>query len=777
MSKKKQKGRAPVPHQTPHQQAPQSPSQKRNHALLLLAVSLVIGCMLAFAVYRHKSNHSSHTQSSNEYVDPAQCVKCHQDAAASFAHTGMSRSMSKPTPDNMGEDFASRNTVYNKASGDYYTMIRRGDEYYQRRHQIGFKGNETNVAEERIDYVIGSGDQARSFLHRNAQGMLIELPVTWYTENSGYWQMTPGYEFSDQKDFHGRVSKDCIFCHDAYPSAGADQVEDREKPVFPTSLPLGIDCQRCHGPGGEHIKAATSSDSPDSLVRSTIVNPARLSRDRQLEVCMECHLSTSGSQDANISVRYNRNTFSYRPGQPLSEFKLYFDQAEKQDPQSFSIADAAYRLRMSRCFKQSQMTCLTCHDPHVESHDKQAEAAYIQVCESCHRDVKHQVALPKSETCISCNMPRRRGEYAVHVVLTDHYIQRQRPSGDLLKPISPPATSAGSNGELAPYYPERLRDDGEDQLYLSIAKCENSASLDCARALEASIKQYAPAEAEFYAALGDAYARAGSSSQAVTWFDEALRRKPADRAIIGKMVESLIASNQLDRARQILESTVGNPPPDAELLANLGNVYARQGDLEKADKTLNWALSIDPELAQSYNVLGMVMEREGNDAEAVRLYREAIRFRPDLAEAHNNLARLLVASDQYPEAGFEFEKAISAAPNFAEAHHSFGLFLIATKSDVQAETQLDEAVHLDPGTAIFHSDLADLLTERGNVAQSIQEYREALRLNPDLDAANVGLGMALIHQGAVIDGKAYCTAALKSSDQSIVELANSCLRR
>ena len=384
--------------------------------------------------------------------------------------------------------FAVRNTVYNKASGDYYAMIRRGDEYYQRRHQVGFDGKETNVAEERIDYVIGSGDQARSFLHRTSEGKLIELPVTWYSEKNGYWEMTPGYEFANQKDFHGIVSKECIFCHDAYPSALPREIEESAEPIFPDKLPLGIDCQRCHGPGAEHERAAKAKDFNFARVRAAIVNPATLGRERQLEVCMECHLSTSGSQDKNISVRFNRDIFSYRPGQPLGDYKLYFDVAGKQNENGFEIADTAYRLRMSRCFKQSQMTCLTCHDPHQELHNQQTEAKYVKVCKGCHEGVVHKAALPATETCVSCHMPRRRGEFAVHIVLTDHYIQREKPSRDLLAPLEPHPPSSNNKTVLAPYYPEKLRDRSDDQLYMAIAESENAANPQGAAALESALK-------------------------------------------------------------------------------------------------------------------------------------------------------------------------------------------------------------------------------------------------------------------------------------------------
>lgn len=778
MSKKKHKERKPLPVPEPSSSKPATTAKSRKYAILF-AVSgfLISACILGLAVYRHHSVAPPQTVSSDAYVDSHTCAECHRAIAESFGHTGMGRSISRATSENMPEDFALRNTVYNKASGDYYTMIRRGDEFYQRRHQVGFDGKETNVMEERIDYVIGSGDRARSFLHRTPEGKLMELPVTWYSENNGYWEMTPGYEFANQKDFHGIISKDCIFCHDAYPSALPREIEESGEPVFVNKLPSGIDCQRCHGPGAEHVRAARAKNFDFARVRAAIVNPATLGRERQLEVCMECHLSTSGSQDKNISVRFNRSIFSYRPGQPLGDYKLYFDVAGNQNQNGFEIADAAYRLRMSQCFKQSQMTCLTCHDPHHESHSKETEVKYVKACERCHVGVAHKEALPRTETCVSCHMPRRRGEFAVHIVLTDHYIQREKPSRDLLAPVEPHPALSNNKTLLAPYYPEKLRDQSDDQLYMAIAESENTANLQGADALEHALKANAPAEAEFYAALGDAYAKSGGYAQAATWFEEARKRKPEDRVILGKMVQALLQTGELPRAQQILESASGKPPADAGVLVNLGNVYARQGQLQKAESTLQQALQLDPEQAESYNLLAGVKEVEGDQAEAIRLYREAIRYRPDLAEARYNLARALTAGNQYDEAEFQFKQAIAAAPTFAEVHHSYGLLLVATNRRSQAEDQLREAARLDPGSAVVHSDLGDLLAERNDEKQAMEQYREALRLNANLDGANLGLGMALIRQGNVTGGKAYCEAALRSSDPSLAEMAKSCLLR
>lgn len=93
----------------------------------------------------------------------------------------------------------------------------------------------------------------------------MQLPAGWYSENGGYWAMNPGYDRPDHMDFRRRVDDECLFCHTAYPLRAGGVQE-------------AIDCQRCHGPGGEHVR----SPKPGS-----IINPARLDAARQLEVVRE----------------------------------------------------------------------------------------------------------------------------------------------------------------------------------------------------------------------------------------------------------------------------------------------------------------------------------------------------------------------------------------------------------------------------------------------------------------------------------------------------------
>ena len=193
-------------------------------------------------------------------------------------------------------------------------MIERNGEWFQRRHQTGFDGKETNAVETRVDYVIGSGNHARSYLHRTASGHLIEMPVSWYSENGGYWAMSPGYDRPNQQDFRRAIAFNCMFCHNAYPGP-----PPAEEGVFPAAVPEGIDCQRCHGPGQAHVEAA-GRKAPVEAIRRAIVNPARLSRERQLDVCMQCHLETTSRPLPNAVARFEHGPFDYRPGQPLTDY-------------------------------------------------------------------------------------------------------------------------------------------------------------------------------------------------------------------------------------------------------------------------------------------------------------------------------------------------------------------------------------------------------------------------------------------------------------------------
>jgi hypothetical protein len=229
-------------------------------------------------------------------------------------------------------------------------MLRRGDGFFQRRWRTLPDGSEIDAQELSVDYVMGSGNHVRTYIHRSASGALIELPLAWYAENGGLRAMNPG----DDRDYAlapRKLAYACMSCHNARPNIPAGHNEPGSEPVYSGDLPEGIDCQRCHGPGERHIAAAQTLGAKPERIRAAIVNPGRLSPDRQMEVCMQCHLETTSLQLPNEIRRFNRAPFSYVAGQPLGDFALFFDHAPRTGhDDDFEIAHSAYRLRKSSCF-------------------------------------------------------------------------------------------------------------------------------------------------------------------------------------------------------------------------------------------------------------------------------------------------------------------------------------------------------------------------------------------------------------------------------------------
>jgi predicted CXXCH cytochrome family protein len=686
----------------------------------------------------------------------------------------MARSFHRATADTAGQEFHSFTGFYNRASDRYYRGVLRGNELFQRRHQLGFRGKETNILEKKVDYVIGSGNHARTYLSRTPDGRLLELPGSWYAEKGGSWAMSPGFDRPDQEDFRRTIPYECMFCHNGYPAIKQGSDLAGAKPVFDANLPEGIDCQRCHGPGSAHLAALRSGHVSRDEVRAAIVNPARLSRDQQMEVCMQCHLESS-SQPLPYSIRrYDRSVFSYRPGEPLSDYAIHFDRKPTPDPNRFEIAGAAYRLRQSACFRNSQMTCLTCHDPHKIPRGLEAKEHYASVCRTCHTTSAHVTAMSSAaESCLDCHMPKRRTQDAVHVVMTDHYIQRRKPAGDLLGPLQEPSdTQAAYRGEVVPYYPQPLATSPDNDLYRSVAQVKDQANLAGGiPALQQAIEKYKPKRPEFYFELGKAYVKQADPTAAIHWLEESLRRQPDFAPARRELVVALFAAGQVERAAEVIHEAQTKSEPDPVLLTNLGNAYLQTGMGDRAEKPITEAIGLNPDLADAHNLLGLARLQKGDPTSAEQEFRQAIRIQPELALAHYNLANLLAESHNYLEAQYHFEKAIGLDRNYAAAHHRYALLLELMGAYDKALVELRNAVRLEPALADAHNELGDLLAAKGQIQTASDEYEEAIRLKPDLYEAHLSLGTILAKRGDFQRAGQHFEAASHSADPAVREPA------
>ena len=116
---------------------------------------------------------------------------------------------------------------------------------------------------------------------------------------------------------------------------------------------------------------------------------------------------------------------------------IFFDHAPGSPYRDdFEIAHSAYRLRKSHCFLRGTVTDLH-HLPQSARHSARragdrctTTASAASATNRCPR--KHT----KAADCVACHMPKRRTQDVIHAVMTDHYIQRRPPAGNLLAPLA-----------------------------------------------------------------------------------------------------------------------------------------------------------------------------------------------------------------------------------------------------------------------------------------------------------------------------------------------------
>ena len=689
------------------------------------------------------------------YASPRTCAACHGGIWESYRLTGMGRSFSAPTAASTLANWTG--PYYHAPSESYFSMLQRGGRFVQRRHQIGPDGRQTNVMEKTIDFILGSGNHARTFLHRTPRNTLIELPLGWYADKGGHWAMNPGYDRPDHEGFRRKVSYDCMFCHNGYPQIPEGHEQPFAEPVYAGSLPGGIDCQRCHGPGRKHAELAGSGKASPDAIRQAIVNPARLPQARREEICIQCHLETTSFPLPNSLQRYDRGPFDFQPGQALSSQWLFFDHAPGTGREDkFEIVNAVYRIRRSRCFLESKgaMECRTCHNPHDVPRGTKAVAHYDAACRKCHGEAFTRTVAAGKHTaangCADCHMPKRRTEDVVHSLATDHLIQRHKPAGDLLagRAERHETGDRAYRGEVVLYYPADLPDSPTRELYTALAQVIDKSNLEKGvPRLAAALQRFPFARAEFYLQLGEGLRHSGRAGEAVAAYREAARRNPRMAAAHESLGGALRRAGQVDEALNALQRAAQLAPDKAAVWQEIGLAYQAQGKTAEATKAIEKAIALDADLPEPHSNLGVVLLSAGDRPRAEAAFREAIRIQPDSADAHGNLANLLAGKGEPAGARHHFETALRFKPKDATLRYNFAVALGRARDFDAAQRQLEAALQADPAMADAQELLGNLLLARGQAQAALPHFRAWVGLQPESAQAQLALGSALAMTG------------------------------
>jgi len=701
------------------------------------------------------------------YVDSAVCAGCHSEIAKSYARTGMGRSL-RAVDKAVAEREFDGSTFVHAPSRESFTFTLRDGIPWIRRSQHDPAGAEINVFEQRVDYAIGGGKQAISFLHRTGDNKLTEFPVTWYPEggaDGGHWGMSPAYDRPDHPGFSREVSFACMLCHNAYPQAALASDSPGET-VFPAQLPQGIDCQRCHGPGQSHVDAAARGKSAQEI-RASIVNPERLGPERQEEVCLQCHLETTSSRLPASLLRTGRGVFSYRPGEPLEDFILALDRAPEADrADSVELVSAPYRLAKSAC---KPLTCTTCHDPHVAWSPEESVRRTETICASCHPALSGRH--PARQDCVACHMPRTRAADVIHASITDHYISKPRAAVPTGAEIDARTTKPYA-GEVTLYYPKSLAPNPGNELALAIAQVQSNP-VEALLRLNQFTASDSARPADVAAEIGHAFLLLAQPQKAAQWYQQALLKSHDNPVWLAGLGNAQMAAGHPDTAAETFAEVAALTPWETDALFSLGQAYARQGKLTEAIRTLRAAVGRNPESAAAFNDLGGILLRTGSLKEAEDALREAVRIQPELSSLRMNLADALIKEGKLREAQEQLEEAIRIGGRAETAEGAWFAALLATGSQQQALQAWSASFRAQ--TAGAHNNLGTVFASENRPDDAIREYRLAVAGDPQAALAQFNLGVTLYGRGMKDEAIPYLKKAAASANPGISAAAKSVL--
>jgi predicted CXXCH cytochrome family protein len=504
-----------------------------------------------------------------------------------------------------------------------------------------------------------------------------------------------------------------------------------------------------------------------SEIRAAIVNPARLTPERQMEVCMECHLETTATELPGAIMRFERSVFSYRPGEPLADYILFFDHAPGTGhDDKFEFVSAAYRMRKSACFQASagRLTCLNCHDPHQVPSREDSLRSANRACVACHEAGIASLVSKGQHTaaaeCATCHMPQRRGADVIHATVTDHMIQRPAKSP---APVPVVEENDGNTlpytGEVVPYYPKVV-----EPLYAAIAQVNGLANLSAGLArLQTLLLGSRSKNAAPYFEMGDALARTAQAGQAIPFYEQAVAIQPENWRYSYALGEALQATGKLNEAVVALERAAALAPNETSPRTGLGVAFALAGRAADAVRTLRDVVSRNPEDGAAQNNLGQALVQANDFGDAEAAFREAVRLRPEDGGLRMNLAEALMQSGRLREAAFQLQEAIRIGPSTQTARSAWYAGLAGAGSASEARRRYDESLRHQ--VSAVHDNLGSVMLALGDAEAAIREYRLAADSDPQSPFPAMNLGLALAGHNEPAEARKWLESALRLDPQ------------
>jgi hypothetical protein len=393
----------------------------------------------------------------------------------------------------------------------------------------------------------------------------------------------------------------------------------------------------------------------------TIVNPAKVPYNLQIDICQRCHLQ------GDAVLRDGKTFYDFHPGTPLKSVMDVFMPVYENQENGFLMASHAERLRKSHCFRGTRengnfkaMTCITCHNPHV-SVKVTPEEYFIAKCMDCHKQPHAsdpQVLRTKGQNCISCHMPKSSAVDIPHVTITDHYIRVVRPDEKKTSTIGVGAFKGLS--DLSDSTPDNLTR-AKGYLYFYEKFEHRPQMLDSAWKYISTIKENAHPELYlyFYYLKENWQAAANTAIKHKANFTDPVSNYQAG--------QSLMNTGKYSDALPWLKATVAKLPYALQYRLKLGENYLYLESFDEAREQFDFVLKENPKLETAWNDAGFLDLLERKAPDAMNKFQKALGLNPDYIPSQINIAKVYMLEGDKNKAASQLNMILKKNPGNQDA--------------------------------------------------------------------------------------------------------------
>jgi len=451
----------------------------------------------------------------------------------------------------------------------HFDVLAQGGKLQQSEYEHSADGQEVFRDTRDLEWIIGAGKNGFGGLVKSGD-YVFQAPLSFYSK-AGRWELSPGYELGNA-GFNRPILPGCISCHSGRPNAVPEGNGRFANPAFSE---LAIGCENCHGPGLAHVLARQIGTDSYQEHDSSIVNPASLQPPLANNVCMSCH------QTGDVRIlKQGKDYKDFRPGTALDDtLSILMVPPKRESPPQSDLLEHYYSMTLSKCYRGSgeRLTCINCHDPHVEPTREEAPAYFAKKCMTCHTEKSCRLPLEVREhqqpanDCAGCHMKKRDVQEISHSSITNHRIltRPEEPFPEIafnqttaslpdlihLNPAPgrkdttpPPLVLLQAYGELSEKYPEYM------PRYFAV--------LD-------ELERKNPSNPLVQAAIGNRELHAGKYEQAVAHLQGALDGGVSKTIVYTDLADALTKLNRNREAVGALQKAVAADPFNAMLRKTL----------------------------------------------------------------------------------------------------------------------------------------------------------------------------------------------------------------